>query len=283
MSLRLKHRFSQGMQCRSCDWFWVDDFFQSRRRQFDSPIGGMNPNRAFTIIELLVTIAIIAILAALLFAVTVRIRSPLSEKVCRNNLGQIVVAMQLYRNDNEGQYPLLSAVRGTTGEAFKIQTPARPTWSFRFALGGKTTTNSPPEANRPLFKYVKAAETFRCKDDKGYDVKLLRGGTTVESIWKWQGCSYGYNPVTGLRVPKAEGISNPSKVVLVYEYPGWNIPMEVILWHRFKRRESLPLEDHYKKGRQLVTPYLFVDGHAEVVLFKQDETPRDSNRISWRP
>ena len=61
---------------------------------------------AFTLIELLTVIAIIAVLAAILLPVFARVRENARQTTCISNLHQIGVALSLYRDDN-GEYPAL--------------------------------------------------------------------------------------------------------------------------------------------------------------------------------
>ena len=59
----------------------------------------------FTLVEILVVIAIIGVLAALLFAVFSRVREKGRSASCQNNLRQIAMAMQQYVGDNDGIFP----------------------------------------------------------------------------------------------------------------------------------------------------------------------------------
>lgn len=61
--------------------------------------------RGFTLIELLIVIAVIGILAGLLFPVFARVRNSARKTTCASNLHQITVAIQLYAQDNNGRYP----------------------------------------------------------------------------------------------------------------------------------------------------------------------------------
>jgi len=55
--------------------------------------------RAFTLIEILIVIAIIAILAAILFPVFASAREKARSATCTSNLRQIGIALAMYRND----------------------------------------------------------------------------------------------------------------------------------------------------------------------------------------
>lgn len=79
-----------------------------------------------TLMELLTVVAIIALLVALLLPVVLGSRRRSQESVCMNNLRQLGMAIQLYRNDHEQHYP--------------------PTM-------------------RPILPYVKSQELFRCPLD----------------------------------------------------------------------------------------------------------------------
>ncbi len=61
--------------------------------------------RAFTLVELLVTIAIIAILASLLLAALSRSKASARSISCKNHLHQMGLALQMYASENAGKYP----------------------------------------------------------------------------------------------------------------------------------------------------------------------------------
>src|SRR3954466_6301394 len=63
-------------------------------------------NRAFTLIELLIVIAIIALLAAILFPVFGRARENARRASCQSNMKQIGLGLQMYIQDYDGRVPI---------------------------------------------------------------------------------------------------------------------------------------------------------------------------------
>src|SRR5947208_716719 len=60
---------------------------------------------AFSLIELLVVVAILAVLAAILLPVFAQARAMARTTACLSNQRQLGVAMRLYVEDNDGTYP----------------------------------------------------------------------------------------------------------------------------------------------------------------------------------
>ncbi len=71
--------------------------------------------KAFTLVELLVVLAIIALLMGILIPALGSARSQCKAVVCKNNLYQLVLANTGYAIENEGRF-VLAAVDGATGE-----------------------------------------------------------------------------------------------------------------------------------------------------------------------
>ena len=65
--------------------------------------------KGFTLIELLVVIAIIAILAAILFPVFSKAREKARQTACTSNLKQMVLALQIFTQENDEKLPMANA------------------------------------------------------------------------------------------------------------------------------------------------------------------------------
>jgi prepilin-type N-terminal cleavage/methylation domain-containing protein/prepilin-type processing-associated H-X9-DG protein len=127
---------------------------------------------AFTLVELMVAIGIVALLAGLLFPVMKGVRDRGRMTVCSNNLKQLGLAFQQYLQDNQQRYPgagqfqkwgsgghWVSGKNGVVAGAaanpldsalFKLDVPEEPS-------GG--TANVQQGA---LFPYVKNAQVYIC-------------------------------------------------------------------------------------------------------------------------
>lgn len=109
---------------------------------------------AFTLIELLVVLAIVMILAALLFPVFSRVRENGRAISCASNLRQVGMALQQYADDNDGWYPLAGNV--IQWDAIDPGT-GRPGWM------------------QQLEAYTKSRQIFHCPSDAQSDFSYFLG------------------------------------------------------------------------------------------------------------
>ena len=130
-----------------------------------------NQHRGFTLIELLIVIAIITLLAAMLFPVFSRARGAARRTSCANNLKQIGLAFAQYTQDNDEVYPLnfyCDPASATCGDAGT--TPIL--WMYS------------------LYRYTKNVQIFNCPDF-GYAPQRLDPAT---GQWIYDSAaSYGWN------------------------------------------------------------------------------------------
>jgi prepilin-type N-terminal cleavage/methylation domain-containing protein len=113
--------------------------------------------RGFTLVELLVVIAVISILAALLLPAFNRGREAARSVSCISNLHQIGIGLQLYVSDNGNRLPALFD------------------WS-----GSQPPDANSPFINRVLAHHVGSSNVFRCPSDRS-------------GVYELTGSSYSWN------------------------------------------------------------------------------------------
>jgi prepilin-type N-terminal cleavage/methylation domain-containing protein len=102
----------------------------------------MKPRHAFTLVELLVVIGIIAVLISILLPALAKVREQSLKTKCASNLRQLGTAFVMYASENKGQLPLNSA-----NNAFELY---------------------PPFLDALYPKYFKVPKAFYCPADENY-------------------------------------------------------------------------------------------------------------------
>lgn len=80
-----------------------------------SPSSPQGRVRGFTLIELLAVIAIVGVLALLIFVGTAKVRERLDQSTCASNMRQVGQAVLLYANDNRGRLPPIENLKDANG------------------------------------------------------------------------------------------------------------------------------------------------------------------------
>jgi len=107
--------------------------------------------RAFSLVELLVVLAVVGVLAAIVLPILASARAGVRRAVCVSNLRQLGLAFQLYTQDTNGFYP-----------------PVRPFQERSFCSLW---------ADR-IFPYVRSEQVFVCPDAADEDAEFLAGCPT---------------------------------------------------------------------------------------------------------
>jgi prepilin-type N-terminal cleavage/methylation domain-containing protein len=137
----------------------------------------------FTLVELLVVIAVIALLAAILFPVFAQAREKARQASCLSNLKQIGAEMLMYTDDYDGRFP--------GGGAYLWVPGPQGSWDeMPTACCGDVAQGNIAFL---LMPYVKSVQIFLCPSDPNGD-RLLGG----DKGWNTEIARYTYGATPGL-------------------------------------------------------------------------------------
>ncbi len=215
----------------------------------------------FTLIEILVVIAIIALLAAILFPVFSRARESARSKVCLSNLKQLGLGFQQYLNDSGNRYPGGGQYQawGGQGQAAGTKLPVGVS-SGHWVKGdndtdggtsGKLAANSSPFApttkkadveGGAIFPYVKSTQIYICPSNDDGEVK---------------GLTYSMNcAIAGMHNVR---MTQPSDIIVLVDEAHANDG----LWYSGSGSTDALTQDHNNGGN-----LLFADGHVKLYPFE---------------
>jgi prepilin-type N-terminal cleavage/methylation domain-containing protein len=138
------------------------------------------PARGFTLLEILVVVAMIVLLIAILLPTIARARSKAQRVACQTQLHQLVLAWHQYLDANHGQFP--------HGRTLSVD------------FGGKQGTYNQYLVSRPLNRYAglppttPQADIFHCPSDCGGEISSATGQVdSTGSCYDYYGTSYKAN------------------------------------------------------------------------------------------
>lgn len=230
----------------------------------------------FSLIELLTVIAIIAILAGIIFPVMTTVKKKSNLTKCMANLHDVGMAMKLYQQDNR-KYP--GAIAG------HVQTPGGTVTPLDQLKNDGSNDGLYPE-------YIKSVNAFHCPlssiksmtatvDVNGtkyyayssYDIY----STAIDSTGETTGApaDVRYNPnwapdmsfVSLYNVPAGATDANDFKRQLRFRNPSGDT---VVTWCSF----------HSAGKTTEMLPVLFLDGHCDT--FTADKVEGTSSTVGWR-
>lgn len=244
----------------------------------------MERRKAFTLIELLVVVAIVSILAALLFPAFARARLAAINTAELSNARQIGIALKLYQNDYDDAMPIFYAY------------------------------NSAPPAGQPGHKgievllqdYVGNDQLFKSPYDKGGPYTSL-DVPGAETYWEAYGSSFRF---TQCLYTIVEGESTQNNVPMDFSrlvtetmiaYPSDARAMRLEMFPFFERTQDPgcarygydcdPPYDYYREWSDRGGTLVFVDGHAKFVVSRSQfddtvvdvagHTSGEANPDSW--
>ncbi len=225
--------------------------------------------QGFTLIEMLIVIAIIGSLAAVLFPVFSRVRERGREAACLSNLHQLSLATFQYAQDFDDHYPY-------GGDPFDLDTDSwqgSPYWPVIQRM----------QANHSILPnvmvgHVKDRDLWRCPSDTGFDFGGSFEDTPLAahpSCFQAFSMSYAYTTLLALSGQTFGGVRGWSNALPYSERGPADVPLlfdHVGHWHGGTERED---------GR---LSYVMVDGHAlSVNRDRADELDRTVFSIPTPP
>ena len=205
-------------------------------KKIDLPGNGSRRLCRFTLIELLIVIAIIAILAGMLLPALNNARRKAHGISCLNNLKQSGLALTSYATDWKDSFPVIHL--GTFQNPDDPEMPGEPQWYT------------------PLVEqYQYQLSYLKCPADKGYDASKGIQSYMVNAMLTF-GRSTASIAAASRIVLSERGYENDGEPEEHQCYPGMSKPDD---W-----KNKIDRELHIKRAN-----YLFVDGHAMSYRFTE--------------
>lgn len=245
-------------------------------RAFSGRAQSTNHHSGFTLVELLVVIAVIAMLLAIMLPAVRKAHTVAKRIVCQSNLRQITLAWHAYLDDNNGAFLQrrnanmnYGGWKGIKGDTPSISWPSyRPLNTYAGLLGELETEDG--------------AKLFCCPADRS---GLPPGPLLREKVFRAVGTSYQTNvmligqnqlPIPSnkfgilheeinKRLPDVniDGVDNPSSLLLIGDYG----------WVNQVRPSPHPVEEWKKlaewHGREDWHNLAFLDGHTSFLNIRK--------------
>ena len=228
-------------------------------------------NRAFTLVELLVVIAVIAVLAAILFPVFTTAKQQAARSMCLGNLKQLSNAFRMYTDDNSGALP----------------SPRASYWPENWAGVNKPSGKVHPEQGQ-IWEYVRNAHIYVCPADRGRpanrvltraqrdnDYDMEEYAAEYPLSYSMNDALYDFVKLTTLRT---DTIRRHGEILLLIHESRDTIDDGAFYWDEDAVRASManPTEVH-GGGSNLV----YLDGHVKWLTRGEIEDLRNSG--IWYP
>jgi len=136
----------------------------------------MRKQRAFTLVELLVVIGIIAVLIGILIPALSRAQRQSRITACMSQQRQLALALIMYCQDNDNYFPGGPGIAGSRDKQGNPQPPAFTHWLAHYdpeACNPYALNNDEQSGPTFLFKYVKNQSICYCPADSSFNKKRV--------------------------------------------------------------------------------------------------------------
>jgi len=225
---------------------------------------------AFTLLELLLVIALIAVLAGLLLPALGRAKERARAVTCSNNIRQLTVAWSLYADDHDGWFVNNHGIDETLAR--------RQNWvnNVQDWLSNEGNTNTAAITTGKLAPYVGLRfELFKCPSDRAPadNGPRLRSVSMNSLVGNPGELTNRFNPRM-VQFFKAPDVPSPSNVyVLLDEHP--DTLNDGFFMNRWEELRWGNLPGSYHDGAANLS---FVDGHVESHKWVLADTRRPSKK-----
>ena len=144
-------------------------------RKNSGPISVRPYAAAFSLLELLVVVAIIAILAGLLLPAISRSKAKAYDLVCVNNLKQLGVAARMYADENGQRLPSAEILPSLPIDPASPLPRIRDVLSAVLGMGASTNTN-----NASIFRCPRDRFDFYAKEGSSYEWNAGLNGRRID-------------------------------------------------------------------------------------------------------
>ncbi|MCX8109147.1 MAG: type II secretion system GspH family protein [Verrucomicrobiae bacterium] len=241
------------------------------------------PRQGFTILELLVVVAIIAILASLVMGAVSRGKSRASQVVCLNNLRQLSATLFVYADDNNDTVPPNGYGSAKTLGGNKLWVVGDEHLDPHAYTNVDYILNPGLAAFAP---YVRSLGPYKCPADRGtveidgQRHRRLRN-YSLNSYIGWADWLFSFNKPSYWTFQKVShfALADPGSILLFLDVSPGNICYSafVIRVGSDGHFYHLPGTQHGKSGA-----VSFADGHATMHKWVEETTIREAE-VPWIP
>jgi prepilin-type N-terminal cleavage/methylation domain-containing protein len=207
------------------------------------PLRRLGSAPAFSLVELLVVIAVIGILASMLLPALAGAKESARRTNCKNNMRQFVLALHMYADDHQQFLPAGASNMGTTDDHLPILCDS--------------TSNA-------VFQYTKTVRTFHCPSFADYFVRRVSESHDDQQAY---GYVIGYNyhgghlntpwpPVVNSNIwVSPRKLTDDSSLVLMSDLNDWStVDGRSFAPHTANGPVLYGADDHSNAGRTVPSP-----------------------------